>query len=311
MSIFPAPIPDPEINTLLQELLTGIQSVLGGQLIGLYLEGSLAAGGFDQDSDIDFVAVTDREVSEQQFAALQALHDRLNALDTPWAIQLEGMYISQAALRRYDPANTAFPNLDRGLGERLKMVHYDKSGVIHRWILREHGIVLLGPTPQTLVDPVSSEDLRQAVRAILPGWGGGLLADPAILRQRGYQSYVVLSVCRILYTVQHSAVVPKLTAARWAQEALEPRWSPLIESAWIGRHNPRWETSPDEEINNTLDFLRYALERVLLGTKSPPDLTKKDTAVKTTATAIKTTATAVKTTTTAAKTTATAVKTTA
>jgi hypothetical protein len=133
--------------------------------------------------------------------------------------------------------------------------------VVHRWILRQHGIVLLGPPLQTMIDPVSPGDLRQAARAILPGWGGGLLADPAILQQSGYQSYVVLSMCRILYTVQRGAIVPKLTAARWAQEALPERWKPLIESAWITRSAPQGQASPDA-ISATLDFIRYTMARL-------------------------------------------------
>jgi hypothetical protein len=241
--------------------LAGIQAVLGERLVGLYLEGSLAAGSFDQSSDIDFIAVTDQETTHELFLELQAMHDRLQALDTPWAIQLEGSYISLSALRRYDPANATHPNLERGLGERLKMIHHDESGVIHRWILREHGIVLLGPPPQALVDPVSPDDLRQAMRAILPGWGRRLLAEPAGMQYPGYQSFIVLSICRILYTLQLGEVVSKAVAARWAQEALAPRWTPLIESAWVTRNAPQGQASP-EAIRNTLDFIRYALERL-------------------------------------------------
>lgn len=255
------PTSDPEINTLLQALQSGIQSLLGDQLLGLYLEGSLAAGGFDAASDIDFVAVTQEEVTPEQFTALQALHDRLQALDTPWAIQLEGMYLSRAALRRHDPAHAVFPNLERGPGERLKMVRYDESGVIHRWILRQYGIVLLGLPPHELIDPVSSDDLRQAVRALLPGWGGGLLEDPSYLQQAGYQSYVVLSMCRILYTIQHGAIVSKLTAAEWAKDALPERWRPLIERAWVTRSAAHGQPSP-EEISATLGFVRYTLQQI-------------------------------------------------
>jgi hypothetical protein len=56
--------PYPEINTVLHELQSGAQAILGRQLVGLYLEGSLAIGGFEPDrSDIDFVMVTEGECS--------------------------------------------------------------------------------------------------------------------------------------------------------------------------------------------------------------------------------------------------------
>ncbi len=257
------PTSDPGIFTLLQHLQAGIQSILGDQLVGLYLEGSLAAGGFDSASDIDFAAVTQEDITPEQFTALQAMHDRLQKLDTPWAIQLEGMYISRSALRRYNPANDTFANLERGLGERLKKVRYDETGIIHRWIIREHAIALYGPPTQELVDPVSPEDLRQAARAILRGWGVGFSADTPELQQDGYQSYFVLSICRVLYTIQHGAVVPKVTAADWAKDALPERWRPLIERAWITRSAVQGQTSP-EVIEATLDFLRWALQADLV-----------------------------------------------
>jgi hypothetical protein len=251
----------PEINAIVQELQSGIQAVLREQLVGLYLEGSLAAGGFDAASDIDFLAVMEDDITADLFASLQVMHDRIRALDNPWAIQLEGMYSSRADLRHYDPAHAAFPNLERGVGERLKMVHYDETGVIHRWILRQYGVVLLGPPPQTLIDPVTPDDLRQAVRAILPRWAEGLLADPSFLQMHDYQCYVVLSVCRILYTVRHGEVVPKVTSANWVKKSLPERWGPLIERAWIERMASKGQ-APLEDIQSTLDFLRYALEQL-------------------------------------------------
>ena len=48
------------------------------------------------------------------------------------------------------------------------MVHQE-SGYwpIHRHILREQGVVLAGPPPRTLIDPVQPDELREAVRGIL------------------------------------------------------------------------------------------------------------------------------------------------
>ena len=254
------PTPYPEVNTLLKELLESVQAILGSHFIGMYLDGSLTSGDFDQDSDIDFVVVSDVESSGSLFSALQAMHDRIAAIDSGWAIQLEGSYISQPALRRYDPAQALHPNIERGRGERLKMVQHDEAWAIHRYILRERGMTLAGPVPQTLIDPVAPDDLRQAMLKILQGWAAQILDDPAQLKRRGYQSYTVLSLCRILYTLENGGVVSKSAAARWAQETLGERWAPLIEQSWEGRHHPELEASA-EAVNGTLEFIRYSLER--------------------------------------------------
>jgi hypothetical protein len=224
----------------------------------MYLDGSLTSGDFDQDSDIDFVVVTNDEISGDLFSELQAMHERIATIDSWWAIQLEGSYISQHALRRYDPTRALHPNIERGRGERLKMIPHDAAWITHRYVLRERGITLAGPVPQILIDPVSPNDLRQAMLEIVHGWAAHILDKPAQISSRGYQSYTVLSLCRVLYTLHYGTVVSKRVAARWAQETLGERWVPLIERTWAGRHNPGSEASP-EDVNGTLEFIRYTL----------------------------------------------------
>ena len=56
--------PYPEINAVRHELRSGAQAIRGRQLVGVYLDGALAIGGFEPDrSDIDFVMVTAGEYS--------------------------------------------------------------------------------------------------------------------------------------------------------------------------------------------------------------------------------------------------------
>ena len=53
----------PEIDAVLSQLLSGSRAILGDNLFGFYLFGSLASGGFDEaTSDIDFVAVDRKSV---------------------------------------------------------------------------------------------------------------------------------------------------------------------------------------------------------------------------------------------------------
>lgn len=256
-----SPTPYPEINALLQEVLERARAVLGSHFIAMYLEGSLTSGAFDQDSDIDFVIVTDEEVSPALFEELRAIHEQISTHASPWAIQLEGSYISQATLRRHDADKMVHPNLERGQGERLKLAVHDTGWNIHRSILRERGFTLAGPPPASLIDPVAPDDLRQAMVTVLEGWASRLLENPEQLHHRGYQSYTMLSLCRILYTLAYGAVASKPVAAAWAQQTLGERWQGLIDRAWAGRSQPDQKADP-EDVNGTLKFIRYALEQI-------------------------------------------------
>jgi len=253
------PAPYPEVNALLRELLQSEQTILGNHFVGMYLFGSLTSGDFDQDSDIDVVVATDDELPDDLFSALRAMHARIAAGASWWATQLEVSYIPRHALRRHDPAGAMHPHIDRGKGDGLHMMRHDSDWVVQRYTLRERGITLAGPAPETLIDPVSPSDLRRAMLAIM-WWPTEILDDPAQIKKRGYQSYIVLTMCRMLYTLHHGTVASKPVAARWAQEKLDERWRPLIERAVVGRQHPQAE-APSEDLNGTMDFIRYTLER--------------------------------------------------
>jgi predicted nucleotidyltransferase len=251
--------PHPDVNVMLDTLLTGVKEILLDQFVGLYLFGSLANGDFDLASDIDVLIVTESKISAGTFAALRAMHKRMAEIDSPWAIQLEVSYIPRAALRRFDPADICHPHLDRGNDEELHLMDHASDWIIQRYILRERGIVIAGPDPKSLIDPISPNDLRQAVVDVLPLWFNPILEDPTQIHKRGYQSFFVLSICRVFYTLKFGEIVSKKFAMEWAKENLGERWQPLIERAWIGRQNPGWDAGP-EDINGTLEMMRYTLE---------------------------------------------------
>jgi predicted nucleotidyltransferase len=248
----------PDVNEILNILLSYVQEILGDQFIGMYLFGSLANGDFDQHSDIDALVVTDAEISEDRFSALEEMHRQINKIDSPWAIQLEVSYIPQNALRRFDPDNILHPHMDRGNNETLHRMSHANDWIIQRHILRERGIVITGPSLKTLIDPVSPNDLRQAVADVLPLWANPILDDPSQINKRGYQSYFVLSLCRMLYTLKYGEIVSKPFAAKWAKENWS-HWKALIERAWVGRQNPGLEAQP-KDIHGTLELIRYTLE---------------------------------------------------
>ena len=254
-----SPTPHPDVNEILNLLFSNVKGVLQDQFVGIYLFGSLANGDFDQHSDIDVLFVTEAEIQDDIFSSLQAMHARLANVDSPWATQLEVSYIPQKALRRFDTADKLHPHLDRGSRESLHWMAHESDWIIQRHILRERGIILEGPAPQSLIDPISATDLQKAVVDVLPFWAGPILEDPLQIGSRGYQSFVVLSLCRMLYTLQCGTIISKRAAADWAQDALSKQWTPLIARAWLGRQNAASDARP-EDVDGTLNLIRYTME---------------------------------------------------
>jgi hypothetical protein len=247
--------PYADVNAILADLLTAVQSILGEQFIGLYLYGSLALDAFNpQRSDIDFVVVTADALTEEMVAMLAAMHAQISASDSRWAIELEGAYIPAAALRRYVRERDCHPHIDRGHNERLEVKQLDSDWVIQRYVLREHGLTLAGPPICDLIDPISPDDLRQATLQILHDWWRPMLTDPKYLDSAGYRVYAVLTMCRMLYTLQLGGVVSKPAGVQWALEVVGSRFIPLIKQA------DAWQNGmPFDKLDETLEFIGYVV----------------------------------------------------
>jgi hypothetical protein len=251
------PTPYPDVNAILSEVYTGAREILGDLFVGMYLYGSLATATFDPDSsDIDFLVATTEEIRGEKLDALIAMHARIAQSDSKWAIQLEGSYIPRDVLLRYDPTRTLHPHIDRGDGI-LAVQQHDTDWVIQRYVLREYGITIVGPPMRDLIDPITPDDLRHALRLMLAVWWEPMLSNPVPLQQAGYRSYAIMTMCRVLYTYETGGIVPKGVATTWAQEQLGETWAGLIELANQSRNG-----TPLVTVEATLDFIHYTVERV-------------------------------------------------
>lgn len=247
----------PELNAVLDELVASVRAILAENFCGAYLQGSFAVGDADIYSDVDFIVVTNDEVGVGQLAALQDMHARIYALDVPWAQHLEGSYIPVRSLRRLDPSRPPYLYLDNGSTELIWDNHCNTEVV--RWSLREHGIVLAGPDPKSLVDPVSADQLRREVVTTMREWVDWAKA-PDMSPWR--QPTLVLSYCRMLHTLSIGRVTSKREAGEWALGALDPEWATFIQGALDDRPDPGarvHQPAEPETVERTLAFIDYAL----------------------------------------------------
>lgn len=212
-----------ELNRFLGAFVARAAEVLGTTFRGAYLHGSFALGAADEHSDVDFVVVSTDEPDARRVRELGELHRRLHAQWHPWARRLEGSYVHEETFRRVDPARRPFLFLEHGSDELVADPHCNTAAV--PWTVREHGVPLAGPPPATLVEPVAPADLRREALATVADY-----ADWAREAQMSAwkQAYLVVTLCRILYTLETGAVVSKPRAVEWALRSLEPRWHELV-----------------------------------------------------------------------------------
>ena len=233
------PTPYVELNHVLDALLKGVRERLADNFVGLYLQGSFAIGDADEASDCDFIAVTRRDLTDEEIAVLQAMHGAIHELPHPaWRGHLEGSYVPADILRRWsttprDPPGApprphdwadpglggapprAYPlvYLDHGARTLVRSEH-DNTQVV-RWTLRERGVVLAGPDPRTLIDFVSAADLRAEVRPAMD-LALGLGLEP--MTMVAWQAFWVGLYCRMLHTLATGVVHSKAAGAAWAVE---------------------------------------------------------------------------------------------
>jgi predicted nucleotidyltransferase len=257
----------PELDAVLGELVESAQTILGESFCGAYLQGSFALGDADEESDVDFLIVTHEEVTDAHAAKLQAMHERIYWLETPWAQHLEGSYPPRESLRRVDPSRSPWLYLDNGATELVRDGHCNTAVV--RWILREHGVVLAGPDPNGLVEPVSAEELRSEMQTAARDWAEWAREPhprfgPGAMSRRE-QSLLALSFCRILHTFATGRVTSKPEAGRWALQTLDLEWASLIQRALDDRAD-QWgqvqQQADDRAVERALAFVDYALARM-------------------------------------------------
>lgn len=243
-----------DVNEILGVLLREVCEVLDEEFVGMYLHGSLAMGDFNSDtSDIDYLVVTDKNISDRRLASLKTMHSRITAIDSRWTSYLEGSFIPKIPLRRYDPSDCHHPR--HGVGEALRIEAHDSDWALQRFILYHYGLVMAGPPPQELIDPVLPDELRQAVLDLL-WWWELQVKDTTNLGESAYRAYAILTMCRVFYTLEFGTVVTKPSAARWALESLDGRWSSQIEQAL--RWRPGMALSGLDEV---VTFIQFTLDQ--------------------------------------------------
>ena len=140
------PTPYPDINHLLDDLLSRIRAILGDKLVGLYLYGSLVWGDFDHDtSDIDLLAALTSDLDAEQAGALKAMHDDIARTYKAWDDRIEVQYLSLLGLKTFRTQSTPMAVISQSAGVcmfRFEVLVQSRTGFLYshclascKWLL--------------------------------------------------------------------------------------------------------------------------------------------------------------------------------
>jgi hypothetical protein len=239
-----------QVSAFLHDLTAHLPIILGSNLVGFYLYGSLTQGTFNpKRSDVDCIVVTGRDLSDAQFRKLDNWLARA-ATSNPWVSRLQMSFLIKNEVLTLNSKACLYQ-----FG-KLKRSSSDGNPIIWLNVLKS-GVVLYGPRPESFVPAITPEVLFQALERELGYLREEISEKPESewRNVQSYRAYAVLTLCRILYSFRRGTVVSKQTAARWAIKHLPEEFAEIIQHALdAGDAKPR----PNIPLNCIKRFVKFA-----------------------------------------------------
>ena len=216
----------PAADFVLEDIAASIHTVLGGDLVAIYLYGSYVSGGFDPGvSDLDLVAVTSAEVEEIDLAGLEQMHDDLISRHPEWDDRIEVVYVGRVTLEAFRTSHGRLAVISPG--EPFHVREDRAAEWVQNWYLaRETGIALHGPSAAAVVPSVEWPEFVAAAVQYADQLSGRSLREVT----PGHIAYSVLTMCRAVMTVRTQTLASKQDAAAWARRTF-PAWAWVVDAA--------------------------------------------------------------------------------
>ena len=214
-------------QSLLDEIIDKSKEVLGRNLTGIYLHGSMAMGCFNPDkSDIDLIIVIEDDMSDTQKLVLMEHIVLLNHQAPRKGLEISVVkrkcckpfvYPTPFELH-FSPAHLQwFQDATQDYVEKMKGVDIDLAA--HFAIIREYGVVLCGEKIEEVFAPVPRENYLDSICADVENATDAIFEDPV---------YIILNLCRVLAFIKDGLYLSKEKGGQWGMERLPSEYHSVI-----------------------------------------------------------------------------------
>jgi streptomycin 3"-adenylyltransferase len=249
------------IKNQIDLLVNFTKQVLRGDLLGIYLHGSLAMGCFNpQLSDIDILVVTrDNMTNEDRFLFTQELI-RLSYNPVP----IELSVITKHDIDNYEyPLKYEYHYSEAWREDYMKIIESKEQMILeefkgtdpdlsaHIMIILHRGICLYGNAISDVFPSIPKEDYISAIFEDINYIRKCLTEKPV---------YSILNLCRVFWFITEGQVSSKEESGEWAMEVIPQKYKALLTDSLNMYRGVKASASFDMKLLR--DFFAYITEEI-------------------------------------------------
>lgn len=258
-----------EVELILNEYFTVFNIDLPDLMESFYLTGSIVLNDFHEGkSDVDFVAVINREMNSKDLSNLKKIHKGIRSKYRK--IVLEGSYITPQQIGKSDKDVGPAIYFD---GKKIRHDHKSGNASIITWVmLKKYGMTLIGKKPEHYIPNIDINDLvtyvKLNVNSYWVNWterAAKTLSKQGIftLSPQGVE-WGVLGISRLYYTMHEGDVTSKYQAGEYVLERIPIKFENIVKEALRIRKDEGkkgYYKSPFRRRKDMLLFMEYMISQ--------------------------------------------------
>jgi streptomycin 3"-adenylyltransferase len=254
-----------DINKLMEIVSEKYNILLGKNLVGIYLHGSVAFGCFSWDrGDIDFIVVINEPISPQTKLQLMQVLKDLNEQLPPRGFEMS------IVLEKYckafvcpSPCELHFKSVyTEEYAKELFLLSNDGQAdgnfAADFMVIKSVGVVIYGAPIENVFGIVPHEAYLDAICNDIKGAKEDIATFP------GSSEYAILNACRVYAYIKDGLVISKEQGGKWGLANLPEKYHSLI-SAMLNSYTKGTAYSID--VTQQIQFVDYMLELIFNTTK--------------------------------------------
>ena len=190
---------------------------------GVYIYGSIALGAFnEQKSDIDFIVLLKRELSDQEVVAIKGIHSQMNKYE--FGNRMDGVYVQASLIGKTNEEQPMYPFCSDG---KVSVGHWDVNHITW-WVLKQHGISLQGTSIEELNIPTNWEDVLKTLEYNVNKYWFNKTKKMYLFLFDSMIEFTTCTISRIICSLEQQDIFSKDKAVKLCLGTLPEEWHLLL-----------------------------------------------------------------------------------